>query len=215
MFKHCYQLFSFIFLEKTSSTTANILNIDITHWIHSSKESFLIILRERFILMSRIFQAFHTKCASSIFFLSSFIVMYMRKHFYLVKEVDEFIGSLKKGGIMNLLISKYIGGHSTFNNVQSFPSVMTTENLRGVFEVLLYGTIISCLVFMGEFFYFHKFVKQRHKPRFEPNINRKLRFINWWKFMQLHSLHLLISCTYKYINSGFMAFLIVIFSDNR
>lgn len=97
-------------------------------------------------------------------FLPSFIVFYMRQNFYLVEEIDLFLGKMKSSGIINHYVSRHIGTASDFKQKLQFgPSQMTMNNFKGIFEICFCCLLISLFVFLVEIIV--DFVGKRRKFR--------------------------------------------------
>lgn len=85
-------------------------------------------------------------------FLPSFIVFYMRKNFYLAEDLNKHIGSMKSSGLIVHYVSKYLGKtKSKAKNTQIAPSPMTLNQLEGVFQIWVYCSAFTLLVFACEF----------------------------------------------------------------
>lgn len=80
-------------------------------------------------------------CQESV--MSSFIVAYLSKNHYLEKEINYRITELKTNGILNFWIKKYTNFKNSKSASTYRPSALKMENLRGAFEILLYGLLIS------------------------------------------------------------------------
>lgn len=84
------------------------------------------------------------------FVMSSFIVTYMQKNHFLIHEVNQKIEAFQANGIMGQWIHRFTSyKHGSTKSTSSHPLAMKMENLRGAFDILLYGLLIcfGCFVF--------------------------------------------------------------------
>jgi hypothetical protein len=83
--------------------------------------------------------------------LTNQIVFYFTKNFYLVHKFNELISSFKSAGIVDYFISKYIDVTLTpLKSTTQHPTKLTLENLKGIFQLLIYGLSISLGCFVIE-----------------------------------------------------------------
>lgn len=89
-------------------------------------------------------------CPESV--MPSFVVAYLRKNHYLVDEFNQQIEAMKANGLRRMLVQKYTSSrHGTIKGDSYQPSQLKIENLRGAFEILGYGLLISFTGFTLEF----------------------------------------------------------------
>lgn len=81
------------------------------------------------------------------------IVIYFRKNFYLATEFDEIISRLTASGLVNHWFSQYIA-KSMKGQSKSGPSSLKLLQLKGIFEVLVYGLVFSLACFTLEILLF-------------------------------------------------------------
>lgn len=87
------------------------------------------------------------------FVMPSYVVAYMRKNHFLVNEINEKIDQLKSNGLLSYWIKQHtVYRHQKGATVNSNPSKLKMENVRGAFEILFYGLIISFIVLLLEKF---------------------------------------------------------------
>lgn len=70
------------------------------------------------------------------FLLTNQFVFYFSKNFYLVDEINEKISQLKSNGLIEHLQWKYF---TLDKKLKDYPSMLTLENLSGIFKLLAYG----------------------------------------------------------------------------
>lgn len=95
----------------------------------------------------------------------------MRQNFYLVEEIDLFIGKMKSSGIINHFVSRTVDTASEFKQkLELGPSQMTMNNFKGTFEICFCCSIISLLVFIVELIV--DFVEKKQKFQIvKPNLS--------------------------------------------
>ena len=76
------------------------------------------------------------------------IVMYAKKHFYLIQAMNEKIESLKVAGLIEYWYSSQFLKEMT--KEQKSPAVLTMRHLSGCFEIWAVSCFISFAVFIAE-----------------------------------------------------------------
>lgn len=77
------------------------------------------------------------------------VVIYMKKNSYLVKAVNEKIGTLRAAGLIDYWYT--LSFRSDFNKHQAKPrKVLSWNHLSGCFEIWGCGCLLSLLAFIGE-----------------------------------------------------------------
>lgn len=85
--------------------------------------------------------------------MSRFVAAYTRKNHFLAGEIDMQIEALRTNGVLNQLINKYTNNKLSHQaSIKSNPSQLKMENLRGAFEILIFGLMIAFIVFVFEIF---------------------------------------------------------------
>lgn len=88
-------------------------------------------------------------CPESV--MSSFVVAYLRKNHYLVEEINQLIEAMKANGMQTMMVQKYTSSqHGSIKSGSYQPSRLKIDNLRGAFEILGYGLLISFTCFTFE-----------------------------------------------------------------
>lgn len=77
------------------------------------------------------------------------IVIYAKKHFYLIQAMNEKIESLKVAGLIDYWYSSQF--LKDFTKQQKSPEVLTMHHLSGCFQIWASGCAFSCFVFFAEF----------------------------------------------------------------
>lgn len=87
-------------------------------------------------------------------FMTIPVVIYARKNFYLIEELNEKIGILKSAGLINFWhfqpINKRISLKSSERDKTAAPKVLRLHQLIGTFETLGIGILISSVTFILE-----------------------------------------------------------------
>lgn len=79
------------------------------------------------------------------------VVLYFRKHHYLVEAVDRKISIFKEAGLIYFWISRFDkDSRKKKECLVNGPKVMSLHDLSGTFKVWLYGLLISVTVFVLE-----------------------------------------------------------------
>lgn len=82
------------------------------------------------------------------------IVFYYRKDFFLVEVIDEKLGRLKAGGLIEFWIDQYIKQHyMNVGQLNTGPSELKIEHLSGLFVVWIIGLHFALIVFFSELVY--------------------------------------------------------------
>lgn len=84
--------------------------------------------------------------------MPSFVVAYMRKNHFLVHQINRKIELFQSNGILVHWIhrfTKFKHGHM-IKSTSSRPVATKMKNIRGAFDILLYGLLISLLCFLFE-----------------------------------------------------------------
>lgn len=77
------------------------------------------------------------------------IVLYFRKHHYLLQAVNQKISLFKAAGLIDVFVSRF--SRATSKRVgKNDPKVMTFYDLSGTFKVLLIGLLLAFLIFIVE-----------------------------------------------------------------
>lgn len=81
--------------------------------------------------------------------VTSQIVFYFTKNFYLVDEINEKISQFKANGLMEYWISRsFSSSDSTFGKFS--PTSLNLKNVQGIFILYAYGSMIATIVFVCE-----------------------------------------------------------------
>jgi hypothetical protein len=94
-------------------------------------------------------QNFTFKVLNEAFLINQF-VFYFTKNYFLVDKVNKKIGEFHSSGLIQFWMSKYFTDKSTRKT--DGPSSLNVKRLEGVFEVLLFGWVVSVFVFTLELF---------------------------------------------------------------
>ena len=81
-------------------------------------------------------------------YMTNSLVFYTLKKFFLLDELNKRIEMMKTGGLIDFWYFKYVGRNSKEN--LNPPKVLTLDNFKGSFGILLLGCVISCVVFIIE-----------------------------------------------------------------
>lgn len=98
--------------------------------------------------------------------MTNHLVIYFRKSFYLVDEINDKIRLFKSSGIINFFISKY--ADEKYKKIQTGddgPSKLTVNHFIGIIQLWLFGLVISFVSFVVEIFA----IKIRKSLRFVKN----------------------------------------------
>lgn len=82
--------------------------------------------------------------------MPSFVVAYARKNHFLIPEINKQIEAFKSNGLIGLWIRQYTSYKHNDRSATSNPSQLKFENLRGAFEILIYGLVIAFVIFIIE-----------------------------------------------------------------
>lgn len=82
-------------------------------------------------------------------FLTIPVVIYARKEYFLLNEINKNIDVLESAGFMEAWQSQYKRWLQDNKNVGS-PKVLNTKHLSGSFQLFLLGHFTSFIVFLGE-----------------------------------------------------------------
>lgn len=99
--------------------------------------------------------------------MTNHIIIYFRKNFYLVDEINERINSFKDFGITNFMKGRY--ADEKFRKVDGGsdgPSELTVEHFIGMFELWAFGLIVAFVLFVGEIVFFRidkKVIKEKKR----------------------------------------------------
>lgn len=77
------------------------------------------------------------------------MVMYTKKNFFLIDEFDVAIRRLKSSGLINYWVDKFTRLED-LKVKETVEETLSLEQLQGVFEIFIYGLIISIACFLGE-----------------------------------------------------------------
>lgn len=83
-------------------------------------------------------------------FMTIPIVIYTRKNFYLIDELNEKIENLKAAGLINLWNYQPIDERIRFEHDMTKATALRLEQLVGIFEIFGAGLLISFFVFAVE-----------------------------------------------------------------
>lgn len=83
--------------------------------------------------------------------ISTNVVQYFRKEFYLKKVIDSKLGALISSGIIEKWISEY-DFTNYWKDLKKPPRVLTLNHLSGVFYLLITGFVISIFIFLIELY---------------------------------------------------------------
>lgn len=89
-------------------------------------------------------------CKESL--MTNHLVIYFRKGFYLVDEINERIMNFQAGGITNYFIGKYADEKFKVTDTEEGPSELTVEQMIGIFQLWSFGLAFCLIVFFAEFF---------------------------------------------------------------
>lgn len=78
------------------------------------------------------------------------LVIYTRKNFYLLEELNEKIEYFKAAGLIELWQFQDIDFKLLNYKSPNYPKVLSLHQLSGSFQILLWGLFVSCLVFLAE-----------------------------------------------------------------
>jgi hypothetical protein len=85
-------------------------------------------------------------------FMTIPLVIYCRKNFYLLDEINEKIEFLKASGLINFWHSQNIRKRFLTVNNLNLPKILNIKQLSGCFHIVLLGTFVSFVVFLLEYF---------------------------------------------------------------
>ena len=80
----------------------------------------------------------------------SHIVLYFRKHHFLIKSVDRKISLFKSSGLIDFWLSRFDHARKNKKRVSSEPKVMSFYDLSGIFKVWMFGLALSAFAFGAE-----------------------------------------------------------------
>lgn len=79
------------------------------------------------------------------------IVIYFRKNSYLVKTFDEKLGAIKSAGLVSYWTEIHLQPQfSKLKDVKVGPKKITVKTLKGAFQIIASGLLLSFLVFVFE-----------------------------------------------------------------
>lgn len=84
--------------------------------------------------------------------MTNHLVIYFRKGFYLVDEMNERIMSFQAGGITNYFIGKYADEKFKITDTDDGPSELTVYQMIGIFQLWSFGLAFCLVIFVAEFF---------------------------------------------------------------
>lgn len=83
--------------------------------------------------------------------MTNHLIIYFRKNFYLVDEMNERINNWKDFGITNHMIGRY--ADEKFRKVDGGvdgPSMLTVDHFIGMFQLWTFGLFVALVLFIGE-----------------------------------------------------------------
>lgn len=90
------------------------------------------------------------------------VVVYTRKDFYLLDELNLKIGMIKSAGLINFWYSQDIQVKTADQKASVVIKALTIHDLMGCFQILVFGLIVSFIAFGFELIlYFCKFINAR------------------------------------------------------
>lgn len=89
-------------------------------------------------------------CKESL--MTNHLVIYFRKGFYLVDEINERIMNFQAGGITNYFIGKYADEKFKITDNQEGPSELTVAQMIGIFQLWSFGLAFCLIIFIAELF---------------------------------------------------------------
>jgi hypothetical protein len=89
------------------------------------------------------------------------ITIIYQKHSALITPIDQILGQLLSGGLVEFWASHYFSSiYLAEEEKEKPPAPLNLQNMLASFEILILGYIFSLIVFIGERFHFHKFLKK-------------------------------------------------------
>lgn len=89
-------------------------------------------------------------CKESL--MTNHLVIYFRKGFYLVDEMNERIMNFQAGGLTNYFIAKYADEKFKLTDTSEGPSELTVDQMVGIFQLWSFGLAFSLFIFIAECF---------------------------------------------------------------
>lgn len=103
-------------------------------------------------------------CKESL--MTNHLVIYFRKGFYLVDEINERIMHFQAGGLMNYFIGKYADEKFKLTDTSEGPSELTVNQMIGIFQLWSFGLAFSIVTFIAECFMMKVKVERAGKRTF-------------------------------------------------
>jgi len=95
------------------------------------------------------------------FVMTTNVVIFFRKEFYLIEAINDKINSFLASGIMEHWIEKSVDMHfATRKVIKRGPKKLNIEHLSGIFKLLCIGCAVSSMFFVFELLYFKLRTKQ-------------------------------------------------------
>jgi hypothetical protein len=84
--------------------------------------------------------------------MSNQMVIYMKRYFFLLDEINEKINIMISSGIIDFIVSKYADRHIKANSKPFRQTKLTMNHLQGIFQVWCFCLILAFIVFVCEMF---------------------------------------------------------------